>query len=110
MVTVKILTVKLYNKLVRDKIPVIIEADGKSAKTRTLNDQEYLKELIKKLGEEAKELENEPSVEELADVKELVIAIREAMNIHAGELEEVRRQKAKERGRFKDKIFLESVE
>lgn len=50
------------------------------------------------------------SLEELADLKELIIAIREAMGIHAGHLEEVRRQKAASNGRFKNKIFLERVE
>lgn len=101
---------KIYNKLVRDKIPEIIAANGEKAITRLLNDKEYLKELIKKLKEEAKEFEAEPSVEELADIKELVIAIREALGIHSGELEEVRRKKAVTNGRFKKKIFLESVE
>lgn len=101
---------KTYNKLVRDKIPAIIAADGKKYKSRVLNNKEYLSELIKKLSEEAKELQKEPGIEELADVKELVIAIREAMGIHAGELEEMRRKKAKERGRFKDKIFLEKAD
>lgn len=101
---------KIYNKLVRDKIPEIIKADGKIANTRLLNDREYLKELIKKLQEEAKEFAADPSVEELADLKELIIAIREAMKIHAGELEDVRRQKATTNGHFKNKIFLESVE
>jgi len=101
---------KIYNKLVRDRIPEIITADGKKANTRILNDKEYLKELIKKLQEEAKELQANPSVEELADIKELVIALREAIKIHAGVLEDVRRKKAAERGRFKKKIFLESVE
>jgi len=99
-----------YNKLVRDKIPEIIAADGKKAVTRTLDDKEYLKELIKKLKEEAVEFEAEPSAEELADLKELLIAIREAMGLHAGELEDIRRQKAATRGRFKKKIFLERVE
>jgi predicted house-cleaning noncanonical NTP pyrophosphatase (MazG superfamily) len=51
-----------------------------------------------------------PSVEALADIKEVTIAIREAMRIHAGELEEARRKKADKCGRFKKKIFLESVE
>ena len=96
--------------MVRDRIPEIIAADGKKANTRVLADKEYLKELIKKLGEEAKELEANPSIEELADIKELLIAIREAMKIHAGELEDLRRKKAKERGRFKKRIFLMSVE
>lgn len=100
----------IYNKLVRDRIPEIIAGDGKKANTRLLNDKEYLKELIKKLKEEVIEFENEPTVEELADLKELIIAIREAMKIHAGELEDVRRKKAAERGRFKKRIFLGSVE
>jgi predicted house-cleaning noncanonical NTP pyrophosphatase (MazG superfamily) len=101
---------KVYNKLVRDRIPEIIAGDGKRANTRILNDKEYRKELIKKLEEETKELTKNPSVEELADIKELVIAIRESLKIHAGTLEDVRRKKAAERGRFKNKIFLESVE
>ncbi|MEX1995398.1 MAG: nucleoside triphosphate pyrophosphohydrolase [Candidatus Saccharimonadales bacterium] len=100
----------IYNKLVRDKIPDIIMRTGEEAKTRTLNDKEYLKELIKKLKEEVIEFEAEPSIEELADIKEIVIAICEALGIHAGELEDVRRKKAKTNGRFKKKIFLERVE
>jgi predicted house-cleaning noncanonical NTP pyrophosphatase (MazG superfamily) len=43
-------------------------------------------------------------------VKELIISIRQAMGIRAGALEEMRRKKAKDRGRFKEKIFLETVE
>jgi predicted house-cleaning noncanonical NTP pyrophosphatase (MazG superfamily) len=100
---------KIYNKLVRDRIPEIIEADGKQANTRLLGDKEYLKELIKKLQEESKEFAENPSIEELADIKEITIAIREALDIHAGEVEEVRRKKAVTNGRFKNKIFLESV-
>jgi predicted house-cleaning noncanonical NTP pyrophosphatase (MazG superfamily) len=101
---------KTYNKLVRDKVPAVIASAGKKVSIRTLNEGEYLKELIKKLGEEVKEFQKEPSIEELADIKEVIIAIREAMKIHAGELEDTRRKKAAERGRFKKKIFLESVE
>ncbi len=100
---------KIYNKLVRDRIPEIIAADGLKANTRQLDKKEYLKELIKKLQEEAKELEENPSAEQLADIKELIIAIREALGIHAGKLEDIRRKKATQRGRFKKKIFLESV-
>lgn len=100
----------IYRKLVRDKIPQIIAADGKKADTRLLNDKEYLKELIKKLKEEVSEFEKKPSIEELADIKEVTIAIREALGIHAGIIEDMRRKKADERGRFKNKIFLESVE
>jgi predicted house-cleaning noncanonical NTP pyrophosphatase (MazG superfamily) len=100
----------VYNKLVRDRIPEIIEADGKKANTRILSEKEYRKELIEKLLEEAKELQANPSAEELADIKELVIAIREALGIHAGVMEDIRRKKAAKNGRFKKRIFLESVD
>src|SRR4051812_29091497 len=101
---------RVYNKLVRDKIPDIIKADGKKFKIRALDDKEHLQELIKKFKEEIAEFEQNPSVEELADIKEITIAIREALGVQTGELEDVRRQKAATNGRFKQKIFLESVE
>lgn len=101
---------KTYNKLVRDKISDIIKADGKKFKIRVLDDREYLIELIKKLKEETDELEEDPSIEELADIKEISIAIRETLGIDEKELENVRRKKAASNGRFKNKIFLESVE
>lgn len=46
---------KIYNKLVRDKITDIIEADGRIAKYRILDDNEYRQELNKKLQEEVRE-------------------------------------------------------
>lgn len=101
---------KIYNKLVRDKIPEIIRASGEMPVTRILDEKEYLKELIKKLKEETVEFEENPSTEELADIKEVLIALREVMDIHAGALEDVRRDKAKAIGRFNKRIFLEAVE
>lgn len=100
---------KTYSKLVRDKIPEIIQADGKEFITRVLDEEEYLKELILKLKEEVAEFEEAKSIEELADIKEVIIAIREALGVHAGELEDARRKKANSNGRFKKRIFLESV-
>jgi predicted house-cleaning noncanonical NTP pyrophosphatase (MazG superfamily) len=103
------MTKKVYNKLVRDKIPEIIRADGQEPTTRMLDDKAYLRELIRKLKEETAEFEAMPSVEELADIKEVMIALRTAMGIRAGELEDARRKKANKNGRFKKRIFLESV-
>jgi predicted house-cleaning noncanonical NTP pyrophosphatase (MazG superfamily) len=100
---------KVYNKLVRDRIPEIITADGKSPVTHIVDEKEYLQALINKLREEVEELAETPNIEELADIKEVTIAIREALGIHAGDLEEARRKKAKSNGRFKQRIFLESV-
>lgn len=99
-----------YQKLVRDNIPQLIEANGEKPVTRRLDDKEYLTELVKKLKEEVAEFAEVHSVEELADVKEVLIAIREALGIRAGELEDIRRKKAAKNGRFKNRIYLEGVE
>jgi predicted house-cleaning noncanonical NTP pyrophosphatase (MazG superfamily) len=102
--------VSSYQKLVRDKIPEIIRKNGGEPVTRVLDEKEYLTELIKKLREEAAEFEADHSIEELADIKEVTIAIREALGIHAGELEDVRRKKANATGRFRQRIYLERVD
>ena len=66
---------KVYNKLVRDKIPDIIKAEGRTVKTRVLNDEEYRVELNKKLQEEVKEYLDDNNVEELADIVEVIYGI-----------------------------------
>lgn len=99
-----------YKKLVRDNIPAIINAKGQQPITRVLDDKEYFRELIKKLKEEVAEFETNPSVEELADIKEVLIALRLAIGISAGTLEETRRTKANKNGAFKKKLYLEGVQ
>jgi predicted house-cleaning noncanonical NTP pyrophosphatase (MazG superfamily) len=101
---------RTYNKLVRDKIPDIIRADGKRLKSRVLDDAEHLEALIKKLEEEVAELAEARNTEELADVHEVLMALAEALKIEPEELEKVRRDKADKRGGFQQKIFLEEVE
>lgn len=101
---------KVYNKLVRDKIPEIIKADGGIAVTRVLNNDDYLTELINKLREETEEFATDLSVEELADLQEVILAIAETLNIAPGKLAEVMAKKAVKRGAFKKRIYLESVE
>ena len=46
------MAVKAYNKLVRDKIPEIIEADGRSCKTEILSKEEYLKSNLTKANQQ----------------------------------------------------------
>ncbi len=101
---------KVYNKLVRDRIPEIIEADGKTCKTRILSDAEYIRSLEEKLNEEVAEFQKDKNIEEMADVLEVLQAICIANGYSLEELEEKRAQKAKERGGFSKRIFLESVE
>ena len=101
---------KVYNKLVRDKIPEIIEADGKTCKTRTLSKEEYIDALEAKLNEEVAEYQTDKNLEEMADVLEVLQAICVARGYLLEELEALRAKKAGERGGFAEKIFLETVE
>lgn len=92
-------------KLVRDNIPQIILADGKTPITRILTDEEYLVELDKKLTEEVTEYQADKSLEEMADVLEVLLAICEARGHSVEQLMEVCNQKREQRGGFKQKIF-----
>ena len=101
---------KVFNKLVRDKIPDIIRAEGRIAKTRVLNDEEYRQELNKKLQEEVKEYLEDNNVEELADIVEVVYGILNSMDVSVEEFERVRKAKAQKRGAFEERVFLEEAE
>lgn len=101
---------KIYNKLVRDKIPAIIVADnGKTCETRIMEDEEYLESLNIKMQEELKEYLESGDVEELADLEEVLRAILDVKKVSYEEFEKIRNAKVEKRGAFKEKIFLESV-
>ena len=95
----------MTGKLVRDKIPAIILADGKKPMTRILDTEEYLEELDKKLNEEIAEYQADKSIEEMADVLEVLFAICEARGYSVDELMEVRAAKREKRGGFEERIF-----
>ena len=99
-----------YQKLVRDRIPEIIEATGKKPVTHILDEAAYLAELDRKLDEECAEYQESKSLEELADMLEVMYAIVEARGYSVAELETVRRKKAAERGAFQKRIYLDGVE
>ena len=100
-----------YHKLVRDKIPHIIERnEGRSCITRTLNDDEYLIELNKKIQEELKEYLESGEIEELADLEEVLRAILDSKGVSHEEFEKIRHEKVNKRGAFKDRIYLEGLE
>lgn len=101
---------KIYNKLVRDKIVEIIEADGRTPKFRILGDEEFRKELNKKLQEEVNEYLEDNNVEELADIVEVIYGILDSMHISKDEFEQTRLSKREKRGGFEKKIFLEGEE
>lgn len=101
--------VKKYNKLVRDKIPEIIEQNGEKPICRILDDNEYLKELNIKLLEEANEFIEAGNVEELADTMEVLEAIAKVYNIDWNDVRKEQKIKREKRGAFENKIYLEGV-
>ena len=99
----------VYRKLVRDRIPEIIEQAGQACACSVLSDDEYLKMLDEKLNEELAEYQESKSMEELADLLEVVRAVAFARGSSPEEVEEIRRMKAEKRGGFEKKILLEEV-
>lgn len=97
---------KIYNKLVRDRIPEIIEKSGTTCKIRILSDEEYIKMIDAKLGEELLEYHTDKSIEELADLLEVIYAATVARGHTLDELEAIRAEKAEKRGAFEKKILL----
>ena len=100
---------KVYEKLVRDRIPEIIEKSGNTCYTRILAQEEYLKMLDKKLTEELSEYQESKSLEELADLLEVMQAVAKARGADFQQVEEIRLRKRQERGGFEKRILLERV-
>lgn len=98
-----------YDKLVRDRIPEIIEASGKECDITILSDEEYLKRVDAKLDEELEEYHREQNIEELADLMEVIYAAAIARGYSLEELDACRAEKAEKRGAFNKKILLREV-
>lgn len=98
-----------YSKLVRDRIPEIIEASGRRCVCSTLSDEEYLAKLDEKLNEELAEYQESKSLEELADLLEVMRAVAAARSSSMDEVESIRRDKAAKRGGFEKKILLTEI-
>jgi len=101
---------KVYNKLVRDRIPEIIEAAGKNADVRTAEESEYKDLLQQKLLEEVDEFLESGNPEELADILEVVISLGSLYDLSCAELMKMAEEKREKRGGFKERIVLLSVD
>ncbi|HAI86859.1 MAG TPA: hypothetical protein DCL63_07705 [Firmicutes bacterium] len=101
---------KDYDKLVRDRIPEIIESSGKKAVTRIADDAEYLSYLRRKLSEEVDEYTASGDVEELADILEVISALGRQAGVPLSRLIEMADDKRQARGGFDGRILLISVE
>lgn len=104
----------IHNKLVRDKIPQIIQKAKKKPVTKTLNQEEFIVELRKKSKEELQEYlsaqTNEEAIEELADILEIIHSLAKVHHSTFKEIESRRIQKLEQRGGFDERIFLIKVD
>ena len=98
-----------HRKLVRDRIPEIIQESGKTAVCRTLASDVYLEMLDRKLTEELNEYLSDKSTEEIADLLEVIHAVVKARGSSMEEVEQIRLLKKEKRGGFENRIFLECV-
>ena len=105
--------VKIYNKLVRDKIPEIIKEDKHEPAISILDDKKYKVELLKKLIEEANEAKNASNkkelVKEISDVYEVIDAIVKVYKLDIKEIKKIKKDRKKIRGGFDKKVFLKKV-
>ena len=95
-----------YDKLVRDKIPELIQKAGETPVIRVLEDAEYRERLEEKLDEEVAEFHKDQNIEELADILEVVLALNESLGYSREELESAYLEKHEARGGFSDRVFL----
>jgi predicted house-cleaning noncanonical NTP pyrophosphatase (MazG superfamily) len=102
-----------YNKLIRDKIPAIMDEEGKVYTVRVLNTDEYAEALRAKCVEEVTEYLNAGSdnevAEELADILEVVYALASLHELTKEDLETIRVRKLMERGGFEKRLWLMEV-
>ena len=96
-------------KLVRDKIPEIIESNKEIPETYTAEQEEYQEKLKEKLLEETQEFINEPNQEELADILEVIEAIHNTPEFNKEEVKQIRLKKKEERGGFEKRIILTDI-
>jgi len=102
--------IKKYNKLIRDKILEIIREAGEMPYWRVLNKKEYLKEIKRKIFEEAKELikakDKKEIINEIVDIQELIDVLTSELGLTKSEIKKQQKIKNKKRGSFKKKLFL----
>ena len=104
---------EIYDKLVRDNIPDIIQKNGDTPITRVLNKEEYWEYLLKKDREELEEVKMASNIperkKELADKLEVLIAMAAYCGFTLQDISEEAEVKRKKNGGFQKKILLEKV-
>lgn len=100
---------KVYDKLVRDRIPEIIEGSGKKCDVEVVSDEVALEYLYMKLEEETKELLEDKNLEEIADVMEVLFAIANKYGYSEEDVIRKKNDKKNSRGGFEDNLVLKNV-
>ena len=100
---------KIYNKLVRDRIQEVIKASGKTCEIEIVNGKEKQELLEKKLLEEVNEYLEDKNLEELADVMEVLFGLANELGYSEEDLLNKRKEKLQEHGGFKEGIVLKNV-
>ena len=104
---------KIHNKLIRDRIPEIIEKDGNTADIIILSEESFKQAIKEKLIEEATEVCNaqdrDDILSELADLQEVMDTIKQMYNINTLEVNTIQAVKALQRGKFEKRLYLKSV-
>jgi predicted house-cleaning noncanonical NTP pyrophosphatase (MazG superfamily) len=99
----------LYDKLIRDKIPEIIENAGKEYEIHKADEQEYIEKLLLKVEEELREFKEDPSIAEMADLFEVLDAVIGYYDFDKEEIKDYQEKKRKERGGFNKQLILDKV-
>lgn len=100
---------KVYDKLVRDRIPEIIEASGSKCEIEVVNDEVALEYLYKKLNEEVEELLTDKNLDEIADVMEVLFAIGKKYGYSEDDVLDRRSEKKNTRGGFENNLVLKKT-
>ncbi|MCR1874866.1 nucleoside triphosphate pyrophosphohydrolase [Paraclostridium bifermentans] len=100
---------KVYDKLVRDRIPEIIESSGNKCEIEVVSDEVALEYLYKKLNEEVSELLEDKNLDEIADVMEVLFAIGSKYGYSEENVLGRRNEKKDVRGGFEDNLILKKT-
>ncbi|MAF26065.1 phosphoribosyl-ATP pyrophosphohydrolase [bacterium] len=99
----------IYNKLIRDKIPEILDAKGLKYTFHIADDEEYEQKLKDKLQEEIQEFYEGPCILEMADILEVLDAMSNFYKLSTYEIESDKASKRWARGSFESRVILEEV-
>ena len=101
------------NKLVRDNLIAQMVGGGDHPKFRSLSQPEFVRELVKKLQEEAIELAQakpERVISEIADIQQLIDTLLETLGVTKAKLNQIKAEKNKQNGTFKKRLYVENIE